>query len=279
MIGLAVVVGMVAMLGHTRSETTMTRLLDQEVRIAELGLRSKTDALLGLRYMKDFLLDSKLSFVEDKARYVILVGSFEAQVHENMALIRTLTLRSEVVRLTNAIDKATSQREESFRKLVELAELRRADVGLEYRLADQGAKIGAAARQSGLDQLILDSLAIQNVEKTYLLHGFEKDFEHSRILGAQFAADVAHASLQPLDKQFIRSLAEGYLILFQQLVELDGRIAAESEAYLTATHTIEPLLDNLYNVATQAQHSTYTDVQRFTHTVTCFALANVIPRC
>ncbi|MBC8002483.1 MAG: hypothetical protein H7X97_07835, partial [Opitutaceae bacterium] len=92
MIGLVVAVGVIAVFGQFHARNAVTVMLDKDVQIAELALRSDGAMLGAWRYEREFLTrDKSLTFDEGKARYVALVGRREVEVRSHMAAIRRLT--------------------------------------------------------------------------------------------------------------------------------------------------------------------------------------------
>jgi len=278
MIALTATVGVISAVGQFRSRAAMQRLLDQEVRVAELVLNTKATLQLSRRYERDFLNYPKsLTFDEAKARYVILVQSHAAEIHDNMTAIRALTRSAESTRLTRLIDEAVSQCEKSFLKLVSLAEQRRrGDNGLESRLANQAILVEAAARKTELDRLLLDNFVLHAAKDAYLLNNYDKEIRRFQDAVAALRKDVKETVLDLRDQQKLLASVDDYQSFFQQLVQINSQSGAELETYLALTHTVEPLLQHLHDCASQAERAIYADVRRLAQTILWTTLGTML---
>jgi len=265
-IALTVVVGTIAVLCQLRSRTVVRELLDKDVRVAELTLSSKADVLSAWRYETEFLARQKaLNFEEAKIRYVTLVRSHEDEIRERMSAIRELTNSQDIVLQTRSIDQAVDHSGASFLKIVNLLEKRAStDTGLLGRIREKTQQIEKAVRQSGVDSLHLDQVNLRAAEQSYLLRGIGKEATDVQEAVLTLQLEAARETLDARQKQALQTLAADYLSLFNELVQLDERIAAELESYLVLRHTVEPLLQKLYAQTAQTEQATITRVEQFT---------------
>ena len=252
-IGLAACVGIIAVFSQIHARNIVGNLLDKNVRIADLSLQSDAAMLNAWRYEKELLVRHQvLGFDEMKNRYLMLVHRLESNINDNMDKIRELTISSDIVLDTKAVNRAMGQSREDFLKIIGLLEQRiRPDAGFVDQLHQKSAEIEVALGTSGLEALRLDSMTIDSREKTYLLRGLDKEADDVREAVARFKADIASSGLDPLKKATLQTAADGYFALFQQLARVDGQIAADTENYIASKHQVEILLDKLHDAAVQ----------------------------
>src|SRR3989338_2535081 len=112
LIGLMLVGGTTALLGHGRTLAAAEAFLAGDNRIAELSVESSAAMSKARRYEKEFLLKQQVfSHQEAKSRYVPLVASQLAVVRENMTSIRGLAGNAEITREIQEIEAVTRRYE------------------------------------------------------------------------------------------------------------------------------------------------------------------------
>jgi HAMP domain-containing protein len=267
-IALTLTVGFVALLGQGRSVSAVDKLLAVDGRIAELSMKSNAAMLKARRAEKDFLLfQSEFGFNEARSRYATLLRINLADISHYMAEIRALVGDPALVEQTRAIEQAIAQYETGFLKVVgTYGELGREDTGLEGRFRAKARSIESALRSAMHHRLLTGLLTLRRHEKDFLLRGIDKSANAFAQEMDRFKADVASASLPKAPREALLGLANEYSSLFEQYVKTGDRIDAEKSAYLTAAHTVEPLLDKLHFNATQSAIGTRNGVERAART-------------
>lgn len=248
LIGLMLIAGATALLGHERTLATMEAFLDGDHRIAELSLESSAAMGKARRYEKEFLLKVRVfSYEEARSRYATLVTSQLTQVRENMATIRSLSGKAEITSETRAIEDVTRLYEAGFLRAVELhGRLGKMDAGLEGQIRTRAHAIDAVLAQDGPERLRSDLLTLRRHEKDFIQRGatpYAKAFESS---ADRFMQDVVQSTLPLERKNVLRRLIEQYRELFREYVATDTQIDAVTQDYLAAVHQIEPQLERLH---------------------------------
>ncbi len=267
MIGMVVGVGVIAARSQLHARGAVRGMLDKDLRIAELALRSNAAMLSAWRYEREFLVrDKSLSFDESKARYVALVRRHEGEVHDHMATIRGLTASAQIVQQSALIDQATARCGEGFLRMVNLFEQRfHPDRGLLRRLQGTGAEIASALGKAGLEVLEKDGLIFVSNEKTFLLRSLDLESEALRQAVARIQADVALTNLVSTETMALQNLTAQYLATLDEVQQLDSRTAIVQEEYLAYRHAIAPLLDQLHAQVVKAVNETRANVDRMAH--------------
>ncbi len=270
MIGLTIVVSVIALISQNNAQATVDQLLDVDVRIAELSLQSNNAMLMARRGEKDYLLRYKeLGFEEARAQYVAQVQNEVATIHENMAELKSLETQDEHITQVEAIDQAITEYETTFLAAVALIEQRGyEDTGLEGQFREKVHDIEAAIEADAIDQLAIDMLMMRRHEKDYLLREDEQYVTRLHETVAQLKTDVAATSLPQAEQVQLATLADEYQALFDQLVQTDVQVAANIETYREAVHKLEPLLEDFYTKAQEAENTARANMQYTARTAT-----------
>lgn len=243
--------GVVSWLAQARSVAATNRLLDVEVRIAQLSLGGLDLMHNARRTEKDFrLLWREFGYYEARSRYVTLLQSYLADLRERMAEIRRLSSDPQVNEQTRKIEQGTGKYEADVLKATALYEqLGHLNSGLEGRLRSQAHEIESIVGRGGGDRLLADLLMLRRHEKDYLLRSANKYVDAFRDAVARLKADTAASRLPPALKQRVASLADSYHADFEHYAQVDQQIDAVRETYLAAAHEVEPLLEDLHIAA------------------------------
>lgn len=248
LIGLMLLSGATALLGHQRALATVDAFLNGDNRIAELSLKSSAAMSKARRYEKEFLLKMQVfSYEESKARYATLVTSQLTVVREHMATIRGLTDNAEIKAETRAIEDITRRYEAGFQRVVELyGGQGRVDTGLEGQFRARAHAIEALLAQGAPERLLTDLLTLRRDEKDFILRGLTRYAEAFDAAADHFREDVARAALPSARKDELRQLIDQYEVLFREYISTDAEIDSTTLDYLDAAHQMEPKLEQLH---------------------------------
>lgn len=258
LVGLMLLGGSLALLGHGRTLATAEDFLDGEHRMAALSLESSAAMGKARRYEKEFLLKRQVfSYEEAKARYATLVSSQLVLVREHMASIRSLTRNSDVQTETRAIEDITYKYEAGFLHVVELyGRLGRTNDGLEGQFRARAHELEALLLQGDPERLRTDLLSLRRYEKDFIMRGWDRSADAFDASAEQFKADLTQASLPKARKTELLGLLAQYHSLFQAYVAASDDIDAATLDYLEAVHQVEPLLEQLHAQAETAVAAT-----------------------
>jgi signal transduction histidine kinase/DNA-binding response OmpR family regulator len=262
LVALAVLVGGASLVSLAGTRAAIDGLLDGDVRIADLCLRSGTDLLKARQSEKDFLLRrQQLGGSEARVKYVTAVRAHAAGVRRNMADVRRATDDPALVALADEVEEAVGRYESEFLRYVALAERRGdAGAGLEGRLRrlgddlERGLGAGPAASRW------------RRQEAAYLRTGLDRDAAALRREADRVRSDIAAAGLPSAEKAGLADAAAEYRALIDQLVEADEEVATGLETFREAAHAAEPLLERLRLRAVAGQDATRDEVRRATRT-------------
>jgi signal transduction histidine kinase/CheY-like chemotaxis protein len=280
-VGLILVVGVVALLGQAFAARSVDQLLVREVRLADLFRQSQEAMSQARQAEKDFLLRHKLlGFVEARARYATMVRVHVAAIRDHMAAVRRLTVDAGARDRTRRVEAALEKYEASFLKTVaECEDVGHINSGLEGQfrakvhaiealLCPRHAEYTAVhplyepVTRPGLEQLLVDLLALRRKEKDFMLRGLDREILRWRERLDQFRTDVGSAPLQTEEKEHILGLLNDYAALFERYVRTQQQISAGIEHYRREVHAAEPLLQELHAAAVHDQAAVQQRVRR-----------------
>ncbi len=263
MIGLTIIVSVIALVSQSSAQNTVDDLLNTDVRITELSLKTDIAMLMARRNEKDYQLRYQdLGFEEARAKYVTQAQEEVAAIHANIAEIKRLEIHAEDVDQIEVMDQAISEYASTFLAVVDLLEQRgHVDAGLEGQFREKVHEIEAVVEAENLDQLTIDMLTMRRHEKDYLLRGDEKYVADLHETVARFKTNVAATDLSPAEQAQLVNLADEYKALFDQLVQADVQIAAGIKTYREAVHKVEPMLDKILVAAENGKNSALVNMQ------------------
>jgi methyl-accepting chemotaxis protein len=278
-LALTVLIGVVAVVSQNKTNSAVNEILDVHVRVRELSAQTGKAMLMARRREKDYLLRyQELGFEEARNEYVTEVQNQVAAIRKNVAEIRHLEPDNEESIVTaKAIEEAATGYETAFLSMVDLIEQRGyKDVGLEGQFRAKVHEIEKAVEANRQDQLTIDMLMMRRHEKDYLLRGEKKYITELHGAVAQFKADEAKADLSKDEKTNLSTLADEYQALFDQLVQVDAQIAAQTETFRNAVHKIEPLVDKLEAGTAEEQAASRSEIAQGFRTATMILIGVVL---
>lgn len=273
MIALTVTVSVIALISQNNAQATVNALVNVHGQISNLSQQSTIDMLEARRHEKDYLLRyQETTFEEARATYVASLQTTITSIREDMAAIRALTTEADTLAAITAIEAASAEYETTFLATVALIEQRGyIDTGLEGQFRAKVHDLEEVTTSEGLDTLTIGLLTLRRHEKDYLLRGDQKYVEALHETVAQFKTDAQAANLPAAEVARLISEVDAYQALFDQLVEVDGQIAASIQTYRNAVHKLEPLLVQINETAladvSAAQTAQQTAAQTTTLTV------------
>ena len=225
----------------------MEELNSVGTRIVELALKSDNAMLMARRAEKDYLLRYKsLGFEEARAKYVTRVQNQVEQIHTNLAEIKHLEHNQMEIENAAAVGQAVGEYEAAFLDMVDLIEQRGyVDTGIEGEFRNRVHDIETVVTEQELDSLMVTMLTLRRHEKDYLLRGQQKYVDRVHAAVVELQEHVGASRLSQEDQATITSLVIGYQQLFDQLVQIDGQVAASIEFFRAAAHKTEPLLEEI----------------------------------
>jgi signal transduction histidine kinase/CheY-like chemotaxis protein len=258
------------------NQRAVDTLLDKDVRIAELSLRSGAAMLQARQNEKDFLLRFKqFGLSEARARYITPIRTELADIHTYLAEIRTLAPRPEIISQTHEIDTALDRLEGALASAVELIKERwQKDSGLEDLLQNKGGELETKVRQLGLAPLTEDVLIIRSWEREYRASGVGRHLSTVGKLADKLKTCIAETKPSAAMKDSLFVVADEYKALASRIVQADMRITSGLENYRTITQTIEPMLEGLRAEAASDETATRNEVRRFGHSLAWISLAS-----
>jgi putative methionine-R-sulfoxide reductase with GAF domain/CHASE3 domain sensor protein len=263
---IALVVGVVANVGLSRVQKSYQDALSQGEAMEFTSLHLSNDLLTARRHEKDFLArQTTEGFDTAYANYVI--PNHESVV-EILQHIDELTAFSPVVgqelsdiysQSAYEADLATLKEsvnlyDQNFQKTVQLLKEKGfQDTGLEGQFrTDVHAIEDRIYGREGLDPLIITMLQIRRHEKDYLLRGDQTYIDQVHQSVADLKQQIASSDkLESTEKTELTRLANQYVVSFDTLVEKDVEVAAATQAFRDAAHTMEPLTDKIANAGSE----------------------------
>jgi putative methionine-R-sulfoxide reductase with GAF domain/CHASE3 domain sensor protein len=263
---IALVVGVVANVGLSRVQKSYQDALSQGEAMEFTSLHLSNDLLTARRHEKDFLArQTTEGFDTAYANYVI--PNHESVV-EILQHIDELTAFSPVVgqelsdiysQSAYEADLATLKEsvnlyDQNFQKTVQLLKEKGfQDTGLEGQFrTDVHAIEDRIYGREGLDPLVITMLQIRRHEKDYLLRGDQTYIDQVHQSVADLKQQIASSDkLESTEKTELTRLANQYVVSFDTLVEKDVEVAAATQAFRDAAHTMEPLTDKIANAGSE----------------------------
>jgi two-component system nitrate/nitrite sensor histidine kinase NarX len=228
---------------NTEVETTTTvsarlETLSNLINISLLEAR-RTEGSFFSRYETNGIAQAKAEYIP---RVQAQVAAIHAYADEGISLETGEADRVRFRQIKALIDG----HEAAFLQAVALVEQRGyIDTGLEGQFRAKIHQMEEAVAEADLDQLTIDILSIRRHEKDYLLRGGEEDVGQVAQLVAQFKRDLAATDLSVADQTRLNTLADEYLALFQQLIQVDTDLAAAIARYREQADNIEPLVTEI----------------------------------
>ena len=275
-ITLAAFVSGIHFISHYYNQRAVDTLLDKDVRIAELSLRSGATMLQARQNEKDFLLRFKqFSFNEAKSRYITPIRTELADIHAYLAEMRTLARGPEIERQTREIDKTLDQIENTLASVVDLIRERwQKDSGLEDLLENKGREIETKVRQYALDPLTTDVLMMRSWEREYRVNGVGRHLTGVHKLADTLKTRIAETNPSSQTKHSLLTVIDEYETLCDRVLRADARIASGLENYRMVAQTIEPMLERLRAEAANDEIATRNEVHRFGQSMTWISLGS-----
>ena len=120
---LTILVSIVALISQDNTQDAVNQLVQVDGQIADLSQSSQTAMLEARRREKDYLLRYKdLGFEDAYATYVTEVQNQAQEIHNEMIAIRALTNEDEIVTLSEDVERAVTEYENTFLATVALIE-------------------------------------------------------------------------------------------------------------------------------------------------------------
>lgn len=253
-------VGAVALYSQQRSTEAIDKLIASDARFAELALKSNNALLKARRFEKDFQLQYPLlGFVEAKGRYATFFRTEIAEIRANIKAIRGLSEHPEVATTTRQIEEVLGAYELGFLKVVDLhAQLGHYRTGLAGLIGEKGDEIVAGLRSTGSESLQIAMHECRRHERDYFVAASDASVDALRGCTESLGGRIRAAQFAGRD-DLIRQVSE-YFRQFLAYVNVAREIAESQAVYLSAAHTAEPLLENLYIGAVRTTEATGDEV-------------------
>jgi len=264
LIVLLLIVSTITILSISSLQNKFIALRDVTLRIGEFSESSRSDMLQARRSEKDYLLRYKeLGFEEAHATYVTDVQTSVADLRQNMRDLRGLTRNADLLAAAGKIEQEITMYETTFLRVVSLIEQRGyLDAGLEGAFRAKVHTLEDLVTQKGLDRLTIDILTLRRHEKDYLLRGDPAYVTRLHDTVTQFKADVSAAEVTSSEAQSLSAGVDEYQAAFDQLVQIDQQIAANTQTYRDAAHELEPVLDQILTISNADETTARDDLIR-----------------
>jgi putative methionine-R-sulfoxide reductase with GAF domain len=257
---LALVVGVVANFGLNNVKNSYEHALSDGEALKSTSLTLSNNLLTARRHEKDFLLRwHEEGFDTAYTNYVIPNQQVVAEMRKNIVALSAFaptvgeTFSATYPQAQYEADLATLKQsldlyDQSFQKTVQLSQERGFnDTGLEGQFRTDVHNIEALIiGREDLNPLVITMLTIRRHEKDYLLRGDQTYIDQAHQSVIDLKQQVASSDvLNPTEKKNITALADQYVVSFDALVAKDVEIAAATQAFRDAAHTMEPLVAKL----------------------------------
>lgn len=233
-------------------------------KIGDLSSASISKMIKVRRNEKDFLLSYRdFGFNEARARYITTSLEVIAAIKENMRDIRILTNDSEIIDLSNKIDRAISEYQKGLLAFVELyGFLGNENTGLEGKLNSVAHDIETILKQVNNNRLMVDLLSMRMSEKDYLIN--DLDMHVGKLLKAaeQFKTDIETKVTMPDHKKKLMLMVDTYTAMFRQYVQFDEQIDETRQAYFKSLQNVEPMLEKLHYISADNKQKTRDGIKR-----------------
>lgn len=271
-IALLLLVSAAALYNKHRSAQALDRLIANDTRLAELTLRSNNHLLKARRYEKDFQLSFRhLGFTEAKARYVSFFRIQLSDIRANLREIRHLADSLDIARQTRELETVLNRYENGFLLAVDMqAAQGHFNSGLAGEMRSRARALEEQIRTLDDNRLHAAHLQMRRHEKDFMLRDMESDARALRLAAQKFDVLLLDQPSRQL-RETMRALNLRYLQSFEDYAAAHARIWKTRADYLSAVHTAEPLLQNLYVAATRrvdaARQALHADAVATTRTV------------
>ncbi len=264
------VIGGVAFWINAKSRTEVGRNLAYAAELKDRALQMHVSMLEARRSEKDFFLRRDRKYVD--------------KVRRNMADLKDAARRLvEEARDENVV--AAAKELLSYAERYETEFLIVADAVGEKGGGDEGVvgrfratvhTIEALLKKYQTVALERDMLTIRRAEKDYLLRGYQAYVQKTADSVRVFVANLKASDLPPDIVARIAELMDEYATLFDQVVSLDARIAADTATFRDTVHSMEPVLERLVVEGVGAWEESVTSYKRFLSIATWIILALVV---
>jgi methyl-accepting chemotaxis protein len=234
---IAAVVGGIGIIALLRMGESMDKYIALGANLRDDARKIDVAMLQGRRDEKDFLMRRDTSYSDAVKKDV------EQVVQNAQAIKKALPAGDKLQAAQDEIIKLAGEYEKGFFQVVSGITTRgNTDTGLEGQFRAKAHDVESTVNGLGMLQLDRDYLEIRRNEKDYLLRG---DAQYVTQLGESvttFKSHLTKSGASPAAKANMVKLWDEYADLFNQLVETDKHIAADTETYRATVHNIEPLI-------------------------------------
>lgn len=243
---LVAVIATFSLIQQRETSQQFSRLLDRDLRAAELGQRIVSEMASARRSEKDFVIfREEFGFAEAKSRYLTLLQSNLADARQDLADLDNLIAEPATSGEIHALQAAIAKYEIAVVAAVELqGKLGFIDTGIEgqFRAAAHEIESLLDARET---ILMADLLSIRRYEKAYLRRGRDVDRHATHDAVQKFKKDIGAQLGAEVRGQQLARIADIYWLQFGRYVETSREIVMQRRNYRTAVQTIEPALHAL----------------------------------
>lgn len=264
LLGLLLLVSIIVMLSRSQSQSKISEMFDVHMRRAELAQEISLAMFKARQAEKDYLLNySRLGFADARAQYVDRVEEYVGEIDQLGKELQALPNGSEqTVTATADLVTTANQYQKNFLTLVDLIERRgHKDAGLVGQFRTVIHQLEDTLLSLENDRLRVDMLTLRRHEKDYLLRGEIKYVDSLHQTVNQFKEDVRVANLEPEVAETLTSTVDEYQVLFDQLVQLDDLVAANTATYEQSVARMIPLVDSIRADALNTQNKVRSDLQ------------------
>ncbi len=244
---LMLVAGAVSIISHREALESVRRYLAHDRRISEYSLQSSALMLKARRNEKDFLLKVReYGYEEARSRYVTLLQASLAGVRDNMRMVRSLTDNAGEREQASMIERICGEYEEGLLRVVKSYEqLGRRDSGLEAQMRQQAHELEDRFAGGMPASWTIQLLQLRRAEKDFIMRGSVVYVNRFRDHATQLRDSIVQSPLPERSRNRAIGLLDAYRTLFRQYADVAQQIETDSNAYLNAVHTVEPMLERL----------------------------------
>ena len=250
MIVLIAIVTVITVFNQGTVNNSMETMLDVDGRRAELAQGSLETLASARNHDQSYLLHATdIGFEAAREQYVVGLELELFDMMSKLEELRELTTDPEIMAEIDTVIAGVESYQGDFLAVVDLMEQKGFhDVGLEGEFRAVTHEIEDIVEIAGLPSLDISLLTLRRHEKDYMLRG---DLDYLQRLSGEidtFISIVENSDLSEDASFIVIEAAQNYRELFMQYLELDSEMVLFRESYQEQASSIEPVLQEVYNV-------------------------------
>ncbi|MFK5971405.1 MAG: response regulator [Candidatus Marithrix sp.] len=277
-ISLTIIVGIVALNNQNHIQTTITKLIDVEGQISELGKQIEIALFMAQRNERYYFANYKqLGFTKARSIYIQQIQDYINFIHNYIAKILQLeTEEIDIIEIQN-VDQFVNKYETNLINLIDLFEERGfKNDGIIGQFRINVHTIETATIDLKHDKLLIDMLTMRRHEKDYLLRIETKYINKLHTSVTQFKTTVNNTKLTNVQKDQLIILANNYWTKFNGLIEIDNKITLIKKQHQNIIIQLDSLLDKVHTTSIRHETSAKHNIETTTETARLIIIITII---